>query len=118
MDEPGFRPFTRSLLTLASALAVLATVASAQAPTEKGRRGLTLTQITAPWTGDLDGMAERRMVRVLTAFSKTQYFIDRGTPRGTAYDQGKLLETELNRVLGRSDATNIHVQFVPVSRSE
>jgi hypothetical protein len=31
-------------------------ITSAQAPTEKGRLGLTLTQITAPWTGDLDGM--------------------------------------------------------------
>jgi membrane-bound lytic murein transglycosylase MltF len=63
-------------------------------------------------------MADRRLVRVLTAFSKTQYFIDRGTPRGTAYDQGKLLEAELNKALGKSDATTIHVQFVPLSRNE
>ena len=38
-------------------------------PPKKGRLGLALTQITAPWTGDLDGMVERRLVRVLTAFS-------------------------------------------------
>ena len=118
MAEPGVRLFITSMSSLTVAVACLATVTSAQAPTEKGRLGLTLTQITAPWTGDLDGMSDRRMVRVLTAFSKTQYFIDRGTPRGTAYDQGKLLEAELNKVLGRSNATSIHVQFVPVSRSE
>ena len=87
-------------------------------PPKKGRLGLALTQITAPWTGDLDGMVERRLVRVLTAFSKTQYFIDRGTPRGTAYDQGRLLEEELNRKLGKPGAAAIHVQFVPLSRNE
>ena len=63
----------------------LATTLAAQAPTEKGRLGLALTEITKPWTGDLDGMVERRTVRVLTAYSRTLYFVDSGTPRGTAY---------------------------------
>jgi len=89
----------------------------AQAPTEKGRLGLSLADIVRPWTGDLDGMVERRMIRVLTAYSKTQYFVDRGTPRGTAYDQGRLLEEALNRQLGTGNLT-IQVQFVPVSRDE
>jgi membrane-bound lytic murein transglycosylase MltF len=119
MDEHALRslPF-RPLPFVLAALTCLGGITSAQAPTEKGRLGLTLTQITAPWTGDLDGMVERRMVRVLTAFSKTQYFIDRGTPRGTAYDQGRLLEEELNKRLGKSGDAAIHVQFVPVSRNE
>ena len=89
----------------------------AQAPTDKGRLGLALTEILKPWTGDLDGMAERRMIRVLTTYSKTQYFIDKGTPRGTAYDQGKLLETELNARLATGNLT-IAVQFIPLSRDE
>src|SRR5262245_32666385 len=88
-----------------------------QAPTEKGRLGLALTPITQPWTGDLDGMVERRMIRVLTTYSRTQYFIDRGTPRGTAYDQGKLLEDALNKKSG-TERLMIHVQFVPMSRDE
>src|SRR5262249_26959558 len=74
--------------------------------------------IVKPWTGDLDGMVQRRMIRVLTAYSRTQYFIDRGTPRGTAYDQGKLLEEALNKQLGTNQTTFVNVQFVPVSRSE
>ena len=77
---------------MCSCLSAIGLTLSAQAPTEKGRLGIPLTEITRPWTGDLPGMVERRMVRVLTTYSKTQYFIDRGTPRGTAYDQGKLLE--------------------------
>ena len=89
----------------------------AQAPTEKGRLGLTIAEVTKPWAGDLDGMVERRMIRVLTTFSKTQYFVDRGTPRGTAYDQGRLFEEALNAKL-RSGHITVNVQFVPVSRDE
>src|SRR6188508_73932 len=88
-----------------------------QAPTEKGRLGISLTEIITPWTGDLNGMVERRMIRVLTTYSKTQYFIDRGQPRGTAYDQGKLLEAELNKTRANG-LLIINVQFVPLSRNE
>src|SRR5262245_2187767 len=76
---------------------VSALVAASQTPTEKGRLGLPLLEIVKPWTGDLDGMVQRRMLRVLTTYSRTLYFIDRGAPKGTAYDQGKLLEEELNK---------------------
>ena len=90
----------------------------AQAPTAKGHLGIDLAPITAPWVGDLDGMIERRLVRVLTVYSRTLYFVDRGTPRGTAYDQGMLFEAELNRTLGRALGEQIRVQFVPMSRDE
>ena len=76
----------RPLLAIGAAMLAMSAAAPAQAPTEKGRLGIALTDITKPWTGDLSGMVERRMVRVLTTYSKTQYFIDKGTPRGTAYD--------------------------------
>jgi membrane-bound lytic murein transglycosylase MltF len=100
-----------------AALSGLSVIVTAQAPTERGHLGLSLGDIVKPWTGDLDGMVQRRMIRVLTTFSKTQYFIDRGTPRGTAYDQGKLLETALNTKLGSKNLM-INVQFVPLSRNE
>jgi membrane-bound lytic murein transglycosylase MltF len=107
----------RRLLATGAAMLAMSATAPAQAPTEKGRLGIALTDITKPWTGDLSGMIERRMVRVLTTFSKTQYFIDKGTPRGTAYDQGKLLEDELNKTLVKGHLT-INVQFIPLSRNE
>ena len=88
-----------------------------QAPTERGHLGIPLADIMKPWTGDLDGMVERRMIRVLTTYSKTLYFNDSGTPRGTAYDQGKLLEDELNKTL-KTGNLKVHVQFVPLSRNE
>ena len=106
------------LVALASIVAVLAAApARAQAPTAKGRTGLTLDPITTAWTGDFDGMIERRLVRILTVYSKTLYFVDRGTPRGTAYDQGKLLEDAINRAAGTGHL-KINVQFVPMSRDE
>jgi membrane-bound lytic murein transglycosylase MltF len=89
----------------------------AQAPVQKGRTGLDLTALLGPWTGDLDGMQKRRTVRVLTAYSKTLYFIDKGTERGTAADQGRLLETELNKTLADGHL-RVNVVFVPVSRDE
>jgi hypothetical protein len=72
------------LVTIAALVACCCapSVAFAQAPTEKGRLGIPLTEITKSWTGDLDGMGERRLIRVLTTYSKTQYFIDRGTRSG------------------------------------
>jgi len=91
--------------------------AHAQAPTAKGRTGLTLEEITTKWTGDFDGMAERRLIRVLTVYNRTLYFIDKGTPRGTAYDQGKLLEDAINKKLGTGHL-KVNVQFVPLSRDE
>lgn len=106
------------LVALALIVAVLAAVpARAQAPTAKGRTGLTLDPITTAWTGDFDGMLERRLVRILTVYSKTLYFVDRGTPRGTAYDQGKLLEDAINRAAGTGHL-KVNVQFIPLSRDE
>ena len=91
--------------------------AYAQAPTEKGRTGLDLTTLLAKWTGDLDGMEERRTIRVLTAYNRTLYFVDKGTERGTAADQGRLLEAELNKTLADGHLT-VRVVFVPMSRDE
>jgi membrane-bound lytic murein transglycosylase MltF len=93
------------------------TLASAQSPTAKGRTGLGLETVLGKWTGDLDGMEERRSVRILTAYSRTLYFIDKGIERGTAADQGRLLETELNKTLAKGHL-KVNVFFVPVSRDE
>jgi hypothetical protein len=39
-------------------------------------------RIVGKWTGDLDGMIQRRVIRVLTTYSKTNYFVDQGIQRG------------------------------------
>ena len=98
-----------------AALVSLPAAATAQAPSAKGHLALPLTEIMQPWTGDLDGMVARRTIRVLTTYSKTLYFIDQGTPRGTAYDQGRLLEDAVNARIG-AGLLKVRVQFVPLSR--
>lgn len=68
-----------------------------------------------PWTGDFDGMEERRLVRILVPYSKTIYFIDRGQQLGTAVELGTALEEQLNK--GRKkEIEKIRVAYVPMSR--
>jgi membrane-bound lytic murein transglycosylase MltF len=76
-----------------------------------------------PWTGDLDGMIERRSIRVLTVNSKTIYFIDKGVLRGTAVEYGRLFEDELNKKLAaekklKNKNLKVRLIFIPVQRDE
>ena len=79
--------------------------------------------IMQPWTGDLDQMVERRIVRVLVVPSKTFYFNDKGRQRGATYDTFQLVEKELEKELARdkkSRRKHLKVQFfyIPVAREE
>ena len=76
-----------------------------------------------PWTGDLDGMIERRVIRVLTVNSKTFYFNDKGTQRGTVVDFFRLFEDELNKKLAaekklKDKNLKVRVVFIPVRRDQ
>jgi membrane-bound lytic murein transglycosylase MltF len=82
----------------------------------KAASDYTLPDATAAkWTGDLDDMIKRRYIRVLVTYSKTNYFVDRGTQRGLTYDAFRLFEDDLNKKL-KSKHLRVHVVFVPVSR--
>jgi membrane-bound lytic murein transglycosylase MltF len=67
------------------------------------------------WTGDLDGMVERRIIRILVPYSKTHYFIEQATQHGLAYEAGKKFEDELNARL-KTGNLRVHVVFIPMSR--
>src|SRR5262245_3818830 len=56
---------------------------SAASPAEEAARegGLPPGVVAQKWTGDLNGMIDRRLIRVLTTYSKTNYFVDKGTQR-------------------------------------
>jgi membrane-bound lytic murein transglycosylase MltF len=100
---------------------LLTSTAFAQAPNKAAptaKKAYALADETAQkWTGDLDGMIQRRVIRVLVAYSKTHYFVDRGTQRGLTYDFGRLFEDDLNKKLKKKHV-RIHVFFIPVSRDE
>ncbi len=69
------------------------------------------------FTGDLDGMIERRLIRVLVTHSKTNYFVDRGTQRGIVYDAFHLFEGALNKKLKKKHI-GVQVMFIPVARDQ
>lgn len=114
---------TGLLATLAVGLCLISAVALGASPGSEagertGDRQTLLPDATAVrWTGDLDGMIKRRMVRVLVPYSRTNYFVDRGTQRGLTYELFRLFEEELNRKLKRKHV-RVHVLCVPVSRVE
>ena len=78
---------------------------------------VAIQTLMQPWTGDLDGMVERRVVRILVTFSKTNYFLDLNEHRGITYEAGKLFEEEVNKKLG-SGVLRLNMAFIPVSRDE
>jgi len=121
----GCRRWAVALLLLLWAAPVLAqedakdVLSSQPAPTDP----ITVPQSLLPthenWTGDLDGIRQRKRIRILVPFSKTFYFIDRGgTQSGITYDIGKELETWLDKrekAAGKKDI-GISVSFIPVTR--
>jgi len=89
------------------------------------REKLTISPQEAmkPWTGDLDGMIERRVIRILTVYSKTFYFADKGVQRGGAYDGGRLFVEDLNKKLAKEKKQKqkrlkVQAVFIPVNRGE
>ena len=114
------------LLSFACSLFVSAGFATAQEPAAKKATGGALTIDLAkakPWTGDLDGMIERRVIRVLTVNSKTLYFVDKGVQRGIVVDYFRLFEDELNKKLAaekklKDKNLKVRVIFIPVRRDQ
>jgi membrane-bound lytic murein transglycosylase MltF len=106
----------RAMLVAAFLSLSVVTRAATAPAAEKGRT--ELPNIAAKkWTGDLDGMIKRRMIRVLVTYSQTQYFVDRGTQRGLTYDVFRAFEDDLNKKL-KTKHLRVHVVFVPVSRGQ
>ena len=73
--------------------------------------------LDAPFTGDLDALVKRRLIRVGTVFNRTHYFIDKGVQRGLAYEGFKRFEDDLNTRLN-TGLLRVHVVMVPVARDQ
>jgi membrane-bound lytic murein transglycosylase MltF len=76
-----------------------------------------LAPIVAPFKGDLDGMIERRLIRVLTVQNPVMYFVDRGREVGITFESIEAFEKELNQKLGEQ-VVSVHVIAIPVARDE
>src|SRR5215471_14710298 len=69
------------------------------------------------WTGDLDGMRERRVIRALVPYNKTFFFFDGAQPRGITYERLKTFEHFVNDKF-KTGLLRIQVVFIPVARDE
>jgi membrane-bound lytic murein transglycosylase MltF len=106
-------------------LCVNPVLAQKQAPQKAAGATLTIdpADMQKPWTGDLDGMIERRVIRVLTVNSKTFYFNDKGTLRGTVVEFYRIFEDELNKKLAsekklKDKNLKVKVYFIPMRRDQ
>jgi membrane-bound lytic murein transglycosylase MltF len=86
---------------------------TAAPPAQKTPQMLPISR--KPFTGDLDALVKRRLIRVLVPHSKTHYFVERGQPRGIAYEAMKAFEDELNKKRGH---LKVFVVFFPTTRDK
>jgi membrane-bound lytic murein transglycosylase MltF len=89
-------------------------VAPAGAPAPESEKATVLNE---PWTGDFDGMAKKRRIRVFVVYSKTFYFLDQGRQRGLSYDLLKEFEKYVNNKL-KTGTLKIQIIFIPVTRDQ
>jgi len=85
----------------------------ASAPKDEQAR-VAVSKLTEPFSGDLDGMVKRRLIRVLTPYSKTGFFVDKGVTRGLVYDAFKQFETDLNLKL-KTGNLKVLVVMIPTA---
>jgi len=76
-----------------------------------------IPSLMQPFIGDWDAIRQRGVLRALVVYSKTFYFVDRGTQRGETYEMLKAFENDINQKLHTKDI-KFSVVFVPVSREQ
>lgn len=80
---------------------------------ESGESDRLLRRVQQPFFGDLDQMRERRFLRVLVSFGRTNFFFDQGMPRGFEYDLLMEYEKVLNTSV-QSLGDRVKLIFIPV----
>ncbi|HEX4370986.1 MAG TPA: lytic transglycosylase F [Rhizomicrobium sp.] len=108
---------------MAAVLAAASSAGLAQQPANEPSLSLDPAAVEKPWTGDLDGMLQRRTIRVLTVYSKTFYFVDKAVLRGTVVDFTYLFRDQLNKKLAADKKRanknlKVRIVFIPVSRDQ
>lgn len=69
------------------------------------------------WTGDFDGMVERRVLRILTVYSVGRYYMDGAEEKGLVHESARLFEAFLNKRLNNRH-TKLRVVVIPVARNQ
>lgn len=115
-------PVSRFLTACLSALLLTGPAFGAVQPEDSpDALEVNIESIMQPWKGDLPGMLDRRVIRVLTTYSKTFFFIDKGQQRGATHDIFAEFERSLNAQLAKEKKLKqrhlkVRIIFVPVTR--
>jgi membrane-bound lytic murein transglycosylase MltF len=72
-------------------------------------------KIDEKFTGDLEAMVSRRVIRAGVPFNRTYFFIDKGTPRGISYEYLTTFEQDLNK-RRKTGPLGVHVVLLPMPR--
>lgn len=76
------------------------------------------TTINPAFTGDLPEMVENRVIRVLTTYSLTGYFLDGAQQRGITYEVAKAFEEFINKDQKIGKKFPLTIAMVPVKRDQ
>ncbi|MEI7430139.1 MAG: transporter substrate-binding domain-containing protein [Betaproteobacteria bacterium] len=110
------RKIVTSLLILAFAMP-MAFAQQDSVSAKKSRQNFTLQAGNRLWKGDFGGMTERRIIRALVPYSKTFFYVEKGSPRGVSHDILSTFEKDLNRKL-KTKHLKLKVLYVPVGRED
>src|SRR6478672_696075 len=70
--------------------------------------GLLDTVRNEHWTGDIDGMVQRRYIRAIVVYNQTNFFYDGPRARGISYDALTEFEKFLNKRL-QTGSEPVHI---------
>ena len=106
------------VLLAAGAIALGCSPGTKTADDSNGKAGGELSA-SKPWTGDFDGMFERRQVRMLVPYSRTLYYLENGEAHGLTADLAKDFETYLNaKHADQLGGRPIAVTLIPTTRDK
>jgi len=108
------------LLAILCVTTALALPAFAQNEQSHEKDALTQAPALKPWTGDLDGMIKRRVIRVLVSPSRTSYWLNGARQTGAEFELLKAFEEEINNHHKTQGGKHIRiiVAFIPTSRDQ
>ena len=81
-----------------------------------GEQDEIIQHANEPWSGDLDGIVERRFLRILTVHNPLFFSFDGAKKKGVVADLARMFENHLAEEIGRVRSPTVVV--IPVARDE
>lgn len=117
-EAPGARRAADGAAPGAEGATPLATDGEGAPGTGEADEAALLALVDEPWTGDLDGMAERGFVRVLTVHNPLFFSMDGVAERGLDVEMSRQFEAWLRERHAGKAASRLHVVMIPTPRDQ